>query len=157
MSSPQPAPWRVVLLVARPIDMIIDRILYKLGVSENAPNYPTLPLDTADAPSMADTFSFATHLAVALLDTNVWLSPELTLPQKMELALYWEHLGTGASGSITKAAGCGIPGSGKKWDTNSVTSIRSVNLLGEVQMTDNEVSNTSKSNQSIGFPKDSAR
>uniref|UniRef100_A0A0B7KIR1 Uncharacterized protein n=1 Tax=Bionectria ochroleuca TaxID=29856 RepID=A0A0B7KIR1_BIOOC len=139
-TSPEERKSRVVFLVARPLNENIDRILRALRVVD-PPADTHLAEHVTNVPTTIDNVSVATHLAVGLLDEDDWKSEALTLPEKLQKAQFWEHMGAGMSGSITKIPWSGIPGAGREWIPQDIDSIQAIEVLGRIHTANSEVLN----------------
>jgi hypothetical protein len=101
-----------------------------------------------DIPNITDNVSFATHLAVGLVDAEIWESTRMNIWEKLQQGKYWEHLGAGVSGTTSKMSLSGKSESCGHWSKDDIKSIRAIEILGRVKISDNEVSNNGKVDRS---------
>ena len=138
---------RVVLLISRSLSEQTDDILYALGATlgPKTPVTPPLLSKTPDLfPTISGNVSFATHLAVGVLDTSDWNDKNTTYLQKLQRTRYWEHLGSGVSSSLSKVAQGGIPGNCREWTADEIHTITAIEELGTIEKSDDVISCESK-------------
>lgn len=135
-------PSRIVLLVATPLNEHLDQVLFKLGatIPSTAESIDWFSKTTDSLPPISRHVCFARHLAVGVVDTTYWNNNELILLEKLQKARFWEHQGSKSCASTCKVAKSGKPGDCRQWNEDSIRSIETIEVLGEINHSEDIIS-----------------
>ena len=140
-------PSRIVLLSSRRLEKAIDKALYALGTRQQQPNNCVSWDQSQPPPSLSDNIYFATHLAVGVVDTDIWEDPSRPWAVKFQHMLWWEHLGAASSSGISANGG-----TGRTWEEQEISTIQAVEILGTTKWTDEEITGNSIIGPYFSFP-----
>jgi hypothetical protein len=126
---------RLVLLVAMPMREKYRQILEVFGanISSDAPPIDWTSGDTSSLPRITHHLYFALHMAICVLNKSTWTDPNSTLLQKFQTAKFCDHNGSNIS---SKKNICRCL---EAWPVDSIKTIESMELLGEIFLSDADV------------------
>lgn len=136
---------RAILLISQQLNPAVDNFLHALGALEGE---PVPPINAKVVPITGNVW-YARHLAVTIVDADIWDNEESTLLEVLSSARRWDHRGwrsasSSASGSLNTSSNTGRAGRCEEWSENDIQTIRAVQKLGETYKTDDEISESGK-------------
>src|SRR4051794_32943737 len=93
---------RAVLLVTCLLDEFMNSLLSRIGAHIDRKTPPLSNWDIGSLPHVSENLCFSRHMAVCLLEEQVWTNRTMTFKDRFKLGRFWDHQG---SGGISKRPG----------------------------------------------------
>ncbi|EXJ73263.1 uncharacterized protein A1O5_03023 [Cladophialophora psammophila CBS 110553] len=118
---------RSVWIASAPLDLSYKLYMKALGKSPS--DTPEIPWDASGEfdllPKMPTDYIVPRHMALFVIDDDVYYDPELTIMEKLQEAVFWEHTGSGSSES---------DGMAKRWDEAAILKILAIEPVGDTSL-----------------------